>query len=98
MSKADKIRAILHLSNAQIANHLGVTETYVRTVRQRTSSNGFPKDAPGELGWRKSPALRAWAVAYHRRYRANPVKNAAINARRRARRVERREAEAAHGQ
>lgn len=53
-SKADRVRLFLHLNNSEAAERAGVTETYVRTVRQRTSTNGFPKYAPGELGWVRS--------------------------------------------
>lgn len=35
MTKADQIRMLQHLSNAQAASHLGVDAHYVRTIRWR---------------------------------------------------------------
>jgi hypothetical protein len=40
MSKADQIRKLLHLSNAEITARVGCLPAYVRAVRQRTSRSG----------------------------------------------------------
>jgi hypothetical protein len=45
LSKSDRIRKLLHLSNKEIAETIGCREEYVRTVRQRTSASGNPKNS-----------------------------------------------------
>jgi hypothetical protein len=42
LSKSDRIRKLLHISNAEIAKRIGCCEAYVRAVRQRTSLSGNP--------------------------------------------------------
>lgn len=67
-SRADRVRKILHLPNAEIARRIGCPESYVRTVRQRTASDGLPQLAAGERAYVASPhgkarsreASRAW--------------------------------------
>ena len=51
MSKAEQIRSLFHLPNAVIAKRVGCRDTYVRAVRQRTSSNGFPVRAIADLNY-----------------------------------------------
>ena len=51
MSTAERIRKLLHLSNTEIARRLGCSPAYVRTVRQRTSSNGSPILRPSDRRW-----------------------------------------------
>jgi hypothetical protein len=54
LSKADQIRKLLHLSDAEIVAHVGCHDAYVRAVRYRTSSNGHPIDRPSDLAWRNA--------------------------------------------
>ena len=68
VSKADKIRSMLHLSNAKIAKRVGCLPEYVRVVRQRTSHSGNPIERAIDLAWR--PELRA---RERRRYRTDPA-------------------------
>ena len=42
IKKAARIRKLLHLQNAAIAARTGYPESYIRTVRQRTGTNGQP--------------------------------------------------------
>jgi hypothetical protein len=51
LSKADRIRKLLHLSNAEIAKREACHEGYVRAVRQRTSSDGHPIQTRAEKAW-----------------------------------------------
>lgn len=50
LSKADQIRKLLHLSNAEIAKHVGCMKEYVRTVRQRTNKAGDTISRPCDYG------------------------------------------------
>lgn len=52
LSKAGKIRKLLHLGTAEIAKRVGCREEYVRAVRQRTSMDGRPIEAPTDKVWR----------------------------------------------
>ena len=70
LSKSDKIRKILHLSNAEIAERIGCREEYVRSVRQRTSASGNPITDAASLNWRENN--REYFKAYMREwYRRN---------------------------
>jgi hypothetical protein len=60
LSKADRIRKLLHLSNAEIAKRAGERIEYVRAVRQRTSKAGNPIN---------SNAILAYAPTHNRRKR-----------------------------
>jgi hypothetical protein len=51
MSTADRIRQLLHLPNQEIARRLGCHPAYVRTVRQRTSKDGFSQQRPSDRRW-----------------------------------------------
>jgi hypothetical protein len=68
MSTADRIRKMLHLPNAVIAQRLGCSPAYVRTVRQRTSPDGNPILRPTDRRWnRKVKRVRAQMRAAKRR-------------------------------
>lgn len=60
LSKADRIRKLLHLGNAEIAKRTGERVEYVRAVRQRTSDSGNPIN---------SNAIIAYAPTHYRRKR-----------------------------
>ncbi len=51
LSKADRIRKILHLSNKEIARRTGCAPAYVRAVRQRTSDAGNPITDNANRNW-----------------------------------------------
>ena len=53
LSKADQIRKLLplHLSNAEIERRTGLPQSYIRSVRQRTSSDGYPIRTAAEMEW-----------------------------------------------
>lgn len=86
LSKADKIRALLHLSNDEIVRRTGERREYIRVIRQRTSKDGNPIPAPADKNYqpRKNeryatdPALRKrhyakvvrWRVANREYYLA----------------------------
>jgi hypothetical protein len=42
-TKAGKVRLLLHLTNAEIERRLGVSQPYIRAVRQRTGPDGKPR-------------------------------------------------------
>ena len=46
--KAAQIRALLDFTNAEIADETGFTESYIRTVRQRTTRDNSPRYAPAD--------------------------------------------------
>jgi hypothetical protein len=69
LSKADKIRKLLHLSNAEIAKRLRYDEPYVRAVRQRTSKDGRPTETPANRAWHASNRDRM--LQFKRKYYAN---------------------------
>jgi hypothetical protein len=50
-SKADRIRKLLHLSNAEIAKRIECHDGYVRAVRQRTSAGGNPVNSNAILAY-----------------------------------------------
>ena len=92
MSKADEVRKLLHLPNAMVAARTGYPESYIRTVRQRTTPDGQPKESNGDRSWRAQPEVIAQGrMASLRWY----VKNRhAYNARRRQLRQQRHQADA----
>ena len=53
MSKADQIRKLLHLSNAEITTRVGCLRAYVGAVRQRTSRSGQPIQTAADRRWQK---------------------------------------------
>jgi hypothetical protein len=67
-SLAQRIRALFArgLDNSAIALRLDCGEAYVRSVRQRTDSDGNPQRAPGEVRWTKENYDRV--LAAHRKY------------------------------
>jgi hypothetical protein len=54
LSKADRIRKLLHLSNAEVAKRIGCRDAYVRAVRQRTSKSGHPVETDGSKAWKQA--------------------------------------------
>ena len=94
LSKASKVRKLLHLPNAVIAERTGFAESYIRTVRQRTASDGSPQESIGAKKWASKNAERVREFrrdAFRRRYWANPEmreRNRARNRVWRARRAE----------
>jgi hypothetical protein len=54
LSKAHRIRKILHLSNAEIAKRVGCRVEYVRSVRQRTDENGHSFWDAANRNWREA--------------------------------------------
>ena len=80
LSKADKIRKLLHLSTSEIARLTGENPAYVSTVRSRTSADGHPIDRASDRNWRASNRDRVteYARLSQRRIRAaDPEKAAA---------------------
>jgi hypothetical protein len=71
-SKADRIRKLLHLSNAEIAKRIGCRDSYVRAVRQRTSANGHPILDAGSRTWIE--ANPDYSAKAYQRVRADPVR------------------------
>lgn len=67
ISKADRIRAVLHLPDAAIAKRLRCHPAYVRSVRQRTSRNGNPIQRACDRRWREDN--RAVDLARQARWR-----------------------------
>jgi len=75
LSKADRIRKMLHLSNKDIAEIIGCHEAYVRVVRQRTSPSGNPVTNEAAKNWAASNHGRVLAAAARRfreRYHNDP--------------------------
>lgn len=66
MSKAARIRKLLHLSNDEIVSRTGISKPYVRAVRQRTDGDGNPIRCPAEMKWLADN--RDTYRAYHRVY------------------------------
>ena len=93
LSKAAKVRKLLHLPNAVIAERTGIAESYIRTVRQRTGPDGSPQIAAGERKWAIENAERMREFrrdAFRRRYWANPKMRELNRARNKAWRAKRR--------
>ncbi len=51
LSKAGQIRKLLQFADLDIAQRVGCAESYVRTVRQRTSADGCAQHSPGDRKW-----------------------------------------------
>jgi hypothetical protein len=71
LSKADRIRKLLHLSNAEVAKRVGCSPDYVRATRQRTSKDGNPVNPATNANWRMAnkPRIRA---RVRERYASDP--------------------------
>jgi hypothetical protein len=85
LSKADQIRKLLHLSNAEIVRLTGFSYAYVHRVRQHTSPSGNPMQLPCDVArdrkykverYRNDPEFRERKKrivrAYRERNRADP--------------------------
>lgn len=76
MSKADQIRALMHLPNHVIAERIGHPQNergmaYIRAVRQRTTRDGHPTTPETHRRWlvRNYAYVREQENAYKRRKR-----------------------------
>lgn len=89
-SKSDRIRKILHLPNAVIAERIGCRKDYVRAVRQRTSLFGNPITDAANRNWQAENKERINA-RIRKRYRFDPEfrqRRQAIQVKSRKRRAE----------
>ena len=80
MSKADRIRMMLANGSTVklIALAIGCAQTYVRTVKQRTSPSGNPIETRAHLRWRSTPyAMESGRQRARRRYYAAKAEAAA---------------------
>lgn len=76
LSKAEKIRKLLHLSNAEIAKQIGCEEFYVRAVRQRTGKDGRPTETKANTAWRDANwdrILESKRKSHAKRYASDPA-------------------------
>jgi hypothetical protein len=74
LSKADRIRKLLHLSNREVAERVGCRVEYVRAVRQRTSPSGDPITPATMQNWiqANTSLVQTYKRNEYKRMKADP--------------------------